>query len=67
MDDAPLFGIVFLIGLIAGFSLCNLAYSEEREVTGTVKSIISECEKELPRNIKCKIIAVTDNKQGKGK
>ena len=59
MSDETLVSIVALIcfiiaGFVGGFIL------EKPEETQYLKAI-AECEKELPRNQKCKIIGVIDN------
>jgi len=55
----------FLVGLC--FGVCAVLYmpnftrDENTEFIKSIKFIISECEKKLTRNVKCKVVGVIDN------
>lgn len=56
MDDGIVFVFIAVFAFLGGLFGYGMGTSE-------TKAIIKECEKELPRNVQCKIIAVPIDKE----
>lgn len=49
------------LGIIIGIFLVGILLDHDGTKFNTMKNAIKECEKTLPRNQNCKIIAIPDN------
>jgi len=61
--DGLIFCVITMVFMFGGFVAGVTSSSEEIKFMAAANKIIAKCEKQLPRDVKCKLVAVIDKKQ----